>query len=171
MIEITTDILGNLLPNIITVLTQLAATGILCFLMYKLAWKPVKQILDQRSTYEQKRLTEAENLRIENEKLNAEAKAKIDEAAETAQTIVNNAQAEGNRLKDNLIEEGKQKSQQLVADAQYNMTLQKNKMLEDMHEEIVNVAISAAEKMLQAKLDSEADKESIEGFIKEVTNQ
>ena len=45
------DILGLLVPNIWTALTQLCATAVLFFLMYKLAYKPVKNILDKRSEF------------------------------------------------------------------------------------------------------------------------
>jgi len=169
--NIDIDVLNQLMPNILTVVTQLCATALLFFLMYKLAWKPVKRILDTRSEYEQSRLTEADQLRKSNEALNAEANKQIEEANAQAQEIVSRAQAEGLRLKENLVDEGRQKSQQMVEDAQRNITLQKNKMLEDMHEEVVDIAMQAAEKMLQRKLDSQADRDSIENFIKEVSGQ
>jgi len=169
--NIDIDVLNQLMPNILTVVTQLCATALLFFLMYKLAWKPVKKILDTRSEYEQSRLTEADQLRKDNEALNAEANKQIEEANAQAQEIVSRAQAEGLRLKENLVDEGRQKSQQMVEDAQRNITLQKNKMLEDMHEEVVDIAMQAAEKMLQRKLDSQADRDSIENFIKEVSGQ
>ena len=60
---------------------------------------------------------------------------------------------------------------EFIDEAQNNIALQKNKMLDEMHGEIVDVALSAAEKILQSKLDSKNDKESIDEFIKEVTNK
>ena len=41
-------------------------------------------------------------------------------------------------------------------------------MLQDMHTEIVDAAISAPEKMLQSKLENGNDKDSIDSFVKEV---
>ena len=169
--SIDIDVFSQLMPNVLTILTQLCATGVLFFLMYKLAWKPVKKILDTRSEYEQSRLEKADALKKEYEQKSREADTQIENATIEAQNIIQNAQAEGQRLKDNLVDEGKQKSQQLIEDAQNNIALQKNKMIEDMHEEVVNIALSAAEKMLQQKLDSEEDHESIENFIKEVREQ
>lgn len=169
--KIETDVLGQLLPNPLTMLAQLCATAILFFLMYKLAYKPVKNILDKRSAYEQERLTKAESLKKEYEDLHAEAEKEINEAKAKAQEIVAKAQDEGNRVKNNLIDEGKQKSQQIIDDAQNNIALQKSKMLDEMHGEIVNVAMTAAEKLLQSKLDEKNDKDSIDEFIKEVTNK
>ena len=44
------DIQGNLLPNLLTMITQLLAT-LLIFLMFKkFLWKPVREILAKRSS-------------------------------------------------------------------------------------------------------------------------
>lgn len=169
--KIETDILGQLIPNPLTMIVQLCATAVLVFLMYKLAYKPIKAIMDTRSEYEQSRLTDADKLKKEYEDLHAKAEKEVNDAKTKAKQIVTEAQDEGNRVKTNLIDEGKAKSQQIIDDAQNNIALQKNKMLDEMHGEIVDVALSAAEKILQTKLDSKDDKDSINEFIKEVTNK
>lgn len=170
-VSINIDILGQLMPNILTIAAQLVATAILFGVAYKLLWAPVQKIIEERSEYEQSRLTSADGLKKENEALNAEAKAEIEKVRSEAQATIAKAQAEGSRIKESLIEEGRTKASQLIEEAQTSIALQKKKMMEDMHEEIVEIAISAAEKMLQRKLDSDADKESIEMFIKEVSGE
>lgn len=169
--KIETDILGQLVPNPLTMIVQLCATAVLFFLMYKLAYKPIKKIIDTRSAYEQSRLSDADNLKKKYEDLHAQAEQEINDAKTKAHEIISNAQDEGNRVKNNLIEEGKQKSQQIIDDAQNNIALQKSKMLDEMHGEIVDVAMTAAEKLLQSKLDAKNDKQSVDEFIKEVTNK
>lgn len=169
--KIETDILGQLIPNPLTMLVQLCATAVLFFLMYKLAYKPVKKIIDKRSEYEQNRLSDADDLKKKYEDLHSQAEQEIIDAKSQAQEIISKAQDEGNRVKNNLIDEGKQKSQQIIDDAQNNIALQKSKMLDEMHGEIVDVALTAAEKLLQSKLDAKDDKDSINEFIKEVTNK
>ena len=169
--KIETDILGQLIPNPLTMIVQLCATAVLFLLMYRLAYKPIKKIIDKRSEYEQSRLSDADDLKKKYENLHAEAEKEIVDAKAEAQDIISKAQDEGNRVKNNLSDEGKQKSQQIIDEAQNNIALQKNKMLDEMHGEIVDVALTAAEKLLQSKLDSKNDKESIDEFIKEVTNK
>ena len=105
------DILGQLVPHVWTALTQLCATAVLFFLMYKLAWKPVKKILDARSEYESSRLTEADRLREENEKLNEEARASIEEAQKEAQQILDEAREAGDQLKEQIAQEGRKDAQ------------------------------------------------------------
>jgi F-type H+-transporting ATPase subunit b len=162
------DILSQLVPNVWTAITQLCATAVLFFLMYKLAWKPVKKILDERSTYEQEKLTEAEKLIAENERLNTEAKQAILEANKTAEVILKEAREEGKLLKDELLDEGQKEAKLLLENARKDMELQHDKMMKQMHEEIVDATISAAEKVLQEKLDASNEQESIRSFIKEV---
>ena len=81
------DVFGLLFPNVWTVITQLCATAVLFFLMYKLAYKPVKKILETRSAYEQSKISEAEKLQEENKRLNDEAKNTITEANRSAEEI------------------------------------------------------------------------------------
>ena len=124
--------------------------------------------METRSKYEQSRLTEADRLKNENEQLNQQAQQHIDEAKKQAQQTLLKAQQEADQIKNDLIEQGKQRSKQIVDEATLNMNLQKEKMLEDMHRQMVDVALSATEKMLETKVDSQTDIEQIENFVKEV---
>ena len=162
------DILGQLVPNVWTALTQLCATAVLFFLMYKLAWKPVKKILDARSEYESSRLTEADRLLQENEKLNEEAKASIEEAQKEAQQILDEAREAGDQLKEQIAQEGQKQVEKMRKDAEKDIEKQRNKMLDQMQEEIVDTAVAVAEKILQSKVNAKQDRDNIDTFIKEV---
>ena len=78
------DILALLVPNIWTAITQLCATAVLFFALYKLAYKPVKKILDARSEYEQNRLAEADALKKENEEMKKQMEAELAKADDKA---------------------------------------------------------------------------------------
>ena len=165
------DILDLLVPNVWTALTQLCATAILFFLMYKFAWDPVKKILDQRSEFEQQKLTEAAALKEENEKIAQQAANIISDANRSAEAIVKDAREEGQNLKNDLIKEGEAQSAQLLDNAKRDMELQKDKMMEEMREQLVDTAIAAAEKVLQDNIDADAEKQSINSFVKEVIDK
>jgi F0F1-type ATP synthase membrane subunit b/b' len=51
------------------------------------------------------------------------------------------------------------------------MELQRSKMMEQMHEEIVDAALSATEKMLQSKISADTEKADVDAFVKEVINK
>ena len=165
------DILELLIPDVWTSITQLCATAVLFFLMYKLAWKPVRKILDERSRFEQEKLAQAKAYEEENEKISKQAKDIISDANRSAEQIVKEAREEGQHLKNELIEEGKKQSAQLLENAKHEMELQRSKLLEEMHSELVDTAISAAEKVLGDQVDSQVDKQSIDSFIREVISK
>jgi len=165
------DILELLIPDVWTAITQLCATAVLFYLMYKLAWKPVKKILDERSRFEQEKLSEAAALKEENEKISKQAKDIISDANRDAEMIVKEAREEGQTLKNELIAEGKKQSAQLLENAKHDMEMQKAKMMEEMRSEIVDTAIAAAEKVLQNNVDPDAERQSINSFVKEVISK
>ncbi len=165
------DILELLIPDVWTSITQLCATAVLFFLMYKLAWKPVRKILDERSKYEQEKLAQAEAYKEENEKTAQQAKDIISDANRSAEAIVREAREEGQTLKNELIEEGRQQSAQLLENAKREVQQQRSRMLEEMRTELVDTAISAAEKVMETKIDEQSDRDSIDAFIRDVINQ
>ncbi len=85
--------------------------------------------------------------------------------------IVKEAREEGQNLKNELIEEGKRQSAQLLENAKHDMEMQKAKMMEEMRSEIVDTAIAAAEKVLQNNVDPDAERQSINSFVKEVISK
>lgn len=163
------DILSLLVPNVYTAITQLCATAILFVLMYKLAWKPVKKILDTRADFEQSKLDDASKTAEENNRLNQEAKSYIDTAKVKAEEIVENAKKESETLRNDIVEQGRKEASNYIAKAQADIARQKDHMIAEIHDQIVDVAISATEKMLQAKIDDQKDIDSIDQFIKEVS--
>ena len=154
------DILALLVPNIWTAITQLCATAVLFFALYKLAYKPVKKILDARSEYEQNRLAEADALKKENEEMKRQMEAELAKADDKAREVIEEAR-----------QEGKEKSEQMMAEAREDIEQQRSKMLSEMHEEIVNVAMTATEKLLNDKLNKKTDRKAVDEFIKEVTEK
>ncbi len=165
------DVLELLIPNILTVLTQLCATLILFWALKKFAWKPVKNMLDQREAYEQGLITDAEKLKQENEELKVQLENKLEAADKQVEITIADAEKEGQRIRESLVEEGKERSKQLVANAEQEVAIQKEKMLNEMQADIVNVTIEATSKLLNEKLNADNDKEAVESFVKEVAKK
>lgn len=165
------DILKLLVPNVWTAVTQLCATAVLFFALYKLGYKPVRKILDTRSEYEQRKLAEADALKKENEELKKKMEEELAKAEEKANRAIEKARREGNRLKDELINEGKARTEQMLANAKADIAFERNRMLDEVQQEIVDATISATEKMLSERIDEQTDKRIIDDFIKEITKK
>ena len=160
--QINIDILEKLLPNVLTIVTQLIATFILFYFMKKLAWKPVREILQKRSEFEHNKLMEAARLKEE------QAKQEIQKAGIEAKQLITIGKTEGERIKSELMAEAKRRSEEALADTKKELALEKEQLKKEIHKEIVEVAMMAAGKLVSEKLDEDKDRQAIERFIKEV---
>jgi len=169
--EFNIDVLEKMLPNILTVLTQLGATFILFYFIKKLAWKPVREIIQKRSEAEQNKLIEAQRLKEESEKINIQAKQELQQAGADAKQLISVGRSEAERVKSELLEAAKKKSEEQLDDARKEIEYEKVLMRTELHNEMVDVALMAAEKLLSEKFDEKRDRQEIEKFVKEVVKE
>jgi len=169
--EFNIDVLGKMVPNILTALTQLGATLILFYFIKKLAWKPIREILRKRSETEQNRLIEAQKLKDESEKINLQAKQELQQAGADAKQLISVGRSEAERVKNELLEDARKKSEEKLNEARKEIEYEKVLMRTELHNEMVDVALTAAEKLLSEKFDEKKDRQEIEKFVKEVVKE
>ena len=165
---ISIDIIGQLLPNLTTMLVQLCSTLVLFLVIKKFLWRSVVNMLDARAEYMQAELTKADELKAEAEKKNSEAKVTIKEAANTARELVENAKTESAQLKDKLMKDAKAEADEKIESARRQIEHEKKQMQDEVAKEIVNVAMAATEKLLVDKTTTEDDRKAVEKFVKDV---
>ena len=172
--QINIDVLGKLIPNILTVVTQLCATAVLFLLMRKLAWKPVHNILLARSEFEQKQLDDAQRMKQDTQRLADQAKADSAKAALQARDYIEQGRSEGQKIKDQLVAEGKTQAQLALDKARQDIDVQKQQMQAAMYDDIVEVAMEASAKVLSdstSAAGAPGQKKAVEKFVKEVMDK
>ena len=70
-----------------------------------------------------------------------------------------------------MIEEGKRQSDQLIENARREAEVEKARKMEELRTQIVDTAISAAEKIIQDEIDPEVERKSLSSFVKEVISK
>lgn len=165
------DVQGALFPNLLTLLTQLLSTLIIFLAVKKFLWKPVKNILAKRSEKIQESLDSAFKQNDEATKNLQESKKELDEAKATSKEIIDSARAEANNLKAEIISDAKKQAQNKFDQAEANIEQRKSEVYDELHDEMVNVAMAAVSKLLEEKATSEDDKKALDKYIKEVKNK
>ena len=163
--NINIDILDSLMPNLLTVFTQLAASLLLCFLMYKLGYKPVKKIMDDRSEFEQSNINKALKLKEENEAINNQKEELIADAKKKAEATL-----KGEKEKDKLIKQGKDKAKQILDEASSTLEAQINKMIKESKQEIVDMIIETSAKILDKEVKVDVNKD-VDDFLRDLDNE
>lgn len=164
---INVDVKSLLLPNPLTMLIQLLATLIIFLAVKKWLWKPVRNILAKRSEAMQASLDSAFSKNEEASKNLEEAKKELEKAKVTSGEIVESAKKEAKVLKQEIVDDAKKQAQAKLDEADNKIENTKLQLQNELHDEIVSVAMSAVEKLLDEKATSSDDKKAIEEFVKE----
>ena len=152
----------------VTMIATLINTLILFLVLKHFLFKPVNKILDERKqnveeTYRQadEKLTEAARLESEYTEKLANAKA---ESAE----IVKNATKRAQTRSDEIIAEAKKEASSLIVKANADIEKEKKRAVNQIKDEISDIALAVAEKVVEKEIDPKDHERLIESFISEL---
>ena len=156
--------LGLTLPSFIGQLINfLILLGLLIFFGYK----PIRNMLDERSNRIKLSMEQAEATKREYERAQVEAEKQISKAREEGQSIIAQAAQAGNRLKEEARQEARKEAQAIVEKARAELERERDKIVDGLRKEFVDTAILAAERVLSETLDKGKHHQLIEKTLDE----
>ena len=167
------DQLGNgieekLLPNIWAFLVQLIAFVLLLIAVIFLAYKPVKKFLEKRSEMlEEEVKTTHENRQISEEK-RREMISNLANAKAEATKIINDATKEATIAKDKILSDANDERRQLKENTMNEISLEKEKAMKELKDQIVDVAFEASSKILEREVNSLDNKKIVDNFVEDL---
>lgn len=164
------DIAGKLFPNLLTMLVQLCATGLLFYGFKRLLWKPISKYIAKRAEMEDLALSSADEANKLAQVNLAHSELSISEAVIEAKEIIENGKLEGQRVKSKLVSEADLEARNKLEAAQREIEHQKAQLRTDIETEIVDVALLAAKRLMGDKVDESSDRAMVTAFIKDVRN-
>ncbi|MBQ9327560.1 MAG: F0F1 ATP synthase subunit B [Solobacterium sp.] len=167
---IDVDIVAQLVPNPLTIVTQLCSTLVLFLLMKKFLWKSVKNFLAVRGEKMQEDLNAQEQARIAAEDDRREAAIQLKTAGARSEEIVAAAVKEAGSRKETILAEANREAEQVKNKAREQMAAEREAMYSDMQKEMVEVAMSAAGRLLSRDNADELDRQAIDAFVREAAD-
>ncbi|MGYP004634622369 len=168
MIDI--DIVEQLIPNPMTMLVQLCSTLVLFLLMKKFLWKSVKNFLDVRADKMQSDLAESEQAKQDALTDRQKALEELQGASARGEKIVEAAVKQAKDEKESILLEAGKQADALRKKAQEQIESDRQQMYDGMSKEMVEVAMSAVEKLVGSKDTSDMDRKAIEEFVKDASH-
>lgn len=150
-------------------LSQIISFGVVAFLLYRFAFKPVLATMDERNAKIAEGLKHAEEMKAklaDAERQHADA---IRKASLEAQKIVDEARASAKVLLDRETKQATEKTQQMLAKAEQAIELEHKKMLADVREEISRLVALTAQRVLSRELAPDERKRFTESAARELT--
>ena len=140
---------------------------ILFALLSLFLYKPVMKMLDERSKRIKESMERAEATREEYARAEEEVKKLISKAREDGQVLVNQATQIGERLKEEAKEGARKEAQAIVDRTRAELEEERDRIIDDLRREFVDISISAAEKVIKETLDKERHRRLIEETLEE----
>lgn len=140
----------------------------LMLILKKLAWKPILNSLNERENFIKDSLERAEKAQQEAKKLLEENNTNLAKAEEESQKIIAQGRDYAEKLKTQLIEESKVQSRKILEDASAEIERKNREAFEKLKDQIADIAVNAAEKIIRENLDKEKQKTIVYKFIEQL---
>ena len=131
-------------------------------------YKPVCNMLDSRKEEVANNLNSAEEAKLEAQKLKDEYAAQLQNARSEAQDIINQAAKIGEQTKADIVSEAREEAARLTAKAQADIAREKTEALNEIRNEIADLAVLAAAKVVGKTIDVADNQNMVNDFVKEV---
>jgi F-type H+-transporting ATPase subunit b len=133
---------------------------VLWFVLGRMAFRPIQDALKKREDDIQSALDEAKHARQEMANLNAENERLLTEAREERAKILKEAKEAKNAMINEAKDQAKAEASKIVANAKQEIENQKQAAMTDLKNQVGQMAIEIAEKVLRKQLAGDKEQES-----------
>jgi F-type H+-transporting ATPase subunit b len=129
---------------------------------------PLADAINNRTTELENTFSEAESLRNEMAAMRSEYEKKLAATEADARAKIQAQIAEAQQLRQSVMSEATERADQLVARAQQEIQSEKAKVIIELRTSVVDLALAAAEKVLEENMNTDRNRKLVEDFISKV---
>lgn len=148
-------------------LAQVINFGLVLFVLWKFAYKPVLKIMRERREKIAKSLADAKAVEQKLAEAEELKQAKLKEARTEAQALMEATSAESERYRQERLKEIEAEMQQHRMQAQAQMQAEKAQAMQEAKAELVNLVMSATQKVVPSGVAKDLDKKLVAEAVEE----
>lgn len=133
---------------------------VVLFLLRKFAWQPILKSLNERETKIADSIATADRVKAEMAQMQNENEALMAKAREERAALLKDAKETRDKIVNEAKEQAKVEANKIVAEAQVAINNQKKAALAEVKNEVGNLVIEVAEKVLRRELANKAEQEA-----------
>lgn len=157
--------LDNLGINPGFLLIQIIAFIVLYVLMTRFIYDPLVNMLNERRNRIAKGLEDAAAAARARENAEAEAEKILAQARAEAQKVIDEARGRGEDVAESIESEARQVAAKIQFDAQTEATVIRDQQLGDLREQVLNISVAVASRILGENINQPKQKALVDGFI------
>ena len=151
--------------NFFTMLFAWANLLILYFVLRKLLFKPIKNMIDSRQKEIDDMYENAEKNKAEAEEMRETYEKKLESATEESEEILRSAQRRALLREEEILKEAADQARRTKERAEEQIALEKRQAMNDIKDEVSDIAIQIAEAVVARDVKAEEHEKLIDGFI------
>ena len=145
--------------------------GILLVLLWRFAYPSILKSVEERERRIQKQLEDAERANAEAQRLLAEHKQQIAAARSEAQDILSKAKTVSQKERETLLAKAREEYDTLLERARKDIDAEREKAIQALRREAVELSIAAASRVIEANLDTDANRRLVSEFLDSVSKE
>ena len=150
-----------------TTIVTLVIFVILIILLKKFAWGPLKEVMDKRERDINKDIDDAEQAKINAQKLEEENRKTLKETQDEVQKILDDAKIQARKQHEEIIHEANEKANGMIETAQSEINSQKERAISDINNQVSELSVLIVSKVLRKEISEQDQKELVEKYLKE----
>ena len=145
--------------------------GILIIVLGKFAWGPILQMIETREKTIADAIESAKKERAAAEAASAEMRLALERAREESAQLIRKNQQEVAAAKVELMAAAKKESETLLAAARKTIQEEKRQAIAELRAQAVDMAIDAAQRLVQMNMDEKKQKQLVEEYIAQLPHE
>jgi F-type H+-transporting ATPase subunit b len=141
---------------------------VLLTVLAKFAWRPLLEALETRQNAIRKSLDDAQQAKVELERLNAESARIIQQARVDAEAIISQSRVDGDRLREEIRAKARTEADHIVKNAERQIQLETSRALDQIRREAVDLSVMIASKIIRRNLSKEDNEQLIDEALRQV---
>ncbi len=146
-------------------ITQIVNFVILLILLRLLLYKPILNMLASRRQKIQESLEYAERVKQDAANQQKEFERKLEETRRETQAAAAAAAQVGEKEREAILAQAREEARKLVEQAKDQIEYERKQMMSDLHEQVVNLSLLAAQKVIGQSLDDQQHRQLVRDFI------
>ncbi|ACF12437.1 ATP synthase F0, B subunit [Chlorobaculum parvum NCIB 8327] len=159
---------GLLSPNPGLIFWTAVTFVIVLVILKKIAWGPIVSMLEEREKGIQSAIDRAHTAKEEAESILKKNKEMLAKADAEADKIIREGKEYADKVRSELTEKAQVESQKMIAAAKEEIEQEKRRALDVLRNEVADMAVKGAEKIIRTTLDADKQKAVVNDMINEM---
>lgn len=156
--------------NTTWLLAQLVNVGLLIFLLWQFAYKPVLKMLNDRKQKIQESLDYAEKVKQDAAAQQKEFEQKLEATRRETQAATAAAAQAGEKEREAILVQAREEARKLVEQARSQIEYERKQMLAELRDEVVQLSMLTTQKVIGQSLDENAHRKLVSEFLAQADN-